>query len=47
MSTLVLQWREHDKLRSFFIYLWGCSGTQSNIIAPIYWHIVPALDDKW
>jgi hypothetical protein len=31
--------------RTFFIYLWGCSGTKVIITVAIYWPIVPALHD--
>jgi hypothetical protein len=32
-------------ITTFFIYLFGWSGTESAITGVIYWPIVPALDD--
>jgi hypothetical protein len=30
-----------------FNYVLGWSGTKSTISTPIYWFIIPALDDRW
>jgi hypothetical protein len=35
------------RARLLLFGLWGWSGTKSTITVAIYWHIVPALDDRW